>query len=103
LHHRRALTFPERALLVKDLAAGWVLELIHRSPPATRLADATDADRDDIAYLPPQHRAPLREHARSSIGSLSGPAIEELLRDPVRQRRDVGARQKRLENLLVSA
>jgi transposase len=102
-HHLLALTFPELALLIKDLAAGWVLELIHRYPTATRLAHATDADLDDVAYLPAQHRAPLLEHARCSIASLNGPAIEELVRDHVRQLRDVGARQKRLENLLVSA
>src|SRR5262249_8712509 len=34
---------------------------------------------------------------------LEGPAAEELLREQVRQLRDGGARQKRLENLLVSA
>src|SRR5262249_2647712 len=38
-----------------------------------------------------------------SIASLDGVAVEELVRDHVRQLRDVGARQKRLENLLVSA
>jgi hypothetical protein len=47
--------------------------------------------------------APLLEHARSSIASLDGAAAEELVRDQVRQLRDSGARQKRLENLLVAA
>ncbi len=28
-HHLLALTFPELALLTKDLSAGWVLELAH--------------------------------------------------------------------------
>ena len=46
---------------------------------------------------------PLLDAARSSIGSLSGNTIEELVRDQVRQLRDVGARQKRLESLLISA
>ena len=33
-HHLLALTFPELALRTKDLAAGWVLELVHRYPIA---------------------------------------------------------------------
>jgi Transposase IS116/IS110/IS902 family/CHC2 zinc finger len=42
-------------------------------------------------------------HARASIASLQGPLTEELIRDQIRQLRDGSARQKRLENLLVSA
>jgi transposase len=102
-HHLLALTFPELALLTKDLAAGWVLELMHRYPTAPLLAQASDAGLDAIAYLPTQQRTPLREHARRSIGSLNGPVIEELVREQVRQLRDVGARQKRLESLLIAA
>ncbi len=103
LHHLLALTFPELALLTRDLAAGWVLELIQRYPTAALLTGATEQDRDAIAYLPVAQRAPLLEHARSSVGSLSGPAFAELVREQVRQLRDVAARQKRLENLLVAA
>jgi len=102
-HHLLALTFPELALLTKDLAAGWVLELVHRYPTARLLATATPTDLATIAYLPDQHVASLLEHARTSIASLEGLAAEELVREQVRQLRDVGARHKRLENLLVSA
>jgi transposase len=103
LHHLLALAFPELALLVKDLTAGWVLELVHRYPTASLLAAAAEADLAAIAYLPEAQVAPLLQHARSSIGSLRGPTIEELVRDQVRQLRDVGARQKRLEKLLADA
>ena len=103
LHHLLALTFPEVALLTKDLAAGWVLELLHRYPTASRLATATPTDLGNIPYLPPAQVAPLLEHARTSIASLGGDTAAELVRDHVRQLRDVGARQKRLENLLVTA
>jgi transposase len=102
-HHLLGLTFPELALLTKDLAAGWVLELVHRYPTAALLADATDAALDDIAYLPAPLRTPLLEHARSSIASLRDATVAELVRDQVRQLRDAGARQKRLENLLICA
>ncbi|MGH8322816.1 MAG: IS110 family transposase, partial [Steroidobacteraceae bacterium] len=102
-HHLLALTFPELALLTKDVAAGWVLELMHRYPSAARLAQATPSDLAAIAYLPDAQVAPRLEQARSSIAALAGAAVDELVRDHVRQLRDVGARQKRLENLLVSA
>jgi transposase len=102
-HHLLALTFPELALLTKDLAAGWVLELVHRYPTALLLAGATPTDLAHIAYLPDRHAAALLEHARTSVASLDGPTAEELVREQVRQLRDVGARQKRLENLLVAA
>ena len=102
-HHLLALTFPELALLTKDLAAGWVLELVHRYPTARLLAAAAPTDLAKISYLPDRHVAPLLEHARASVASLAGATAAELVREQVRQLRDSGARQKRLENLLVSA
>jgi transposase len=102
-HHLLALTFPELALLTKDLAAGWVLELVHRYPTALRVAQASSADLAAIPYLPDAQVAPLLQQAGASIASLAGAAAEELVRDHVRQLRDVGARQKRLETLLISA
>jgi hypothetical protein len=80
-----------------------VLELVHRYPTAQLLAAASPEQVGDVPYLPERHIADLLQHARSSIASLQGPTIEELLRDQVRQLRDVRARQKRLENMLVSA
>src|SRR5262249_2020659 len=54
-HHLLALTFPELALLTKDLGAGWVLELMHRYPTAALLAQAGPAELAAIAYLPDRH------------------------------------------------
>jgi len=47
-HHRLALTFPALALLTKDLAAGWVRELVQRHPTAVLLAQATLTDLANI-------------------------------------------------------
>jgi transposase len=102
-HHLLALTFPELALVTKDLAAGWVLELVHRFPTAALLANAAAADLENIPYLPHQHIDTLLSHARTSIASLDDEAVAELVRDQVRQLRDVQARQQRLEKLLVAA
>jgi transposase len=102
-HHLLALSFPELALLIKDIALGWVLELVQRYPTAQLLANAAATDLANIPYLPDKHIGALLEHARTSIASQSGPAVEELVRDQVRQLRDVSARQKRLENMLTQA
>jgi transposase len=103
LHHLLALTFPELALVTKDLSAGWVLELLHRYPTAERLAAAAEADVAAVPYLADTLAPTLLAHARASIASLGGPTAEELVRDQVRQLRDATARQKRLEQLLVEA
>jgi transposase len=102
-HQLLALTFPELALRAKNLSAGWVLELVHRYPTAAQLAAVTPADLAAVPYLPEAHVTPLLDEARTSVASLAGATAEELVRDQVRQLRDAAARQKRLENLLVSA
>jgi transposase len=103
LHQLLARAFPELALVVKEIANGWVLELIHRYPTARRLAQATASDLEAVPYLPHERVAELLNRAGDSIGSLHGELADELVRDQVRQVRDCTARQKRLENLLVSA
>ena len=103
LHHLLALTFPELALLVKDIALGWVLELCSRYPTAKLLAAASADDIGQIPYLPDKQIDALREHARTSIASLDDDHVAELVRDQVRQLRDTRARQLRLEKTLVDA
>jgi len=103
LHQLLAVSFPELALCTKDIAAGWVLEMLHRYPTAALLAAAGSADLAAIPYLPHDSIGPLLEYARTSVASLSAPAMAELVRDQVRQVRDADARQQRLEGLLVRA
>lgn len=103
LHQLLARTYPELAVLVRDVGTGWVLELLTRFPTARLLARATAGDLEAIPYLPHGRVAEFLAAARASIGSLAGPVAEDLVRDQVRQVRDAGARQKRLETLLVAA
>ena len=103
LHQLLARADPELALQVQNIAAGWVLELVHRYPTARRLAQATVADLEAVPYLPHDRIEELRARAADSICSLHGELADELVRDQVRQVRDCNARQKRLENLLISA
>lgn len=103
LHQLLARTFPELAVLVKDITTGWVLELLTRYSTACGLAGAAETDLQAIAYLPHDRIAALLAAARDSIGSLHGVIADDLVRDQVRQVRDCQARQKRLESLLISA
>ena len=103
LHHLLVLSFPELALLVKDLTAGWVLELLHRFPTAPLLAAASVTEIENVPYLPHAQIDALLQYARTSIASLADATVAELVRDQIRQLRDSKARQQRLENLLVSA
>jgi hypothetical protein len=97
LHQLLASTFPELALVVNDITAGWVLELLTRYPTAPRRAQATSDELRAVPYLPAGRGAALRDHARASVASVTGGTAEDLVRDQVRQVRDASARQKRLE------
>jgi transposase len=103
LHQLLARTCPELAMLVRDISTGWVLELLARYPTARLLASTTEGDLRAIPYLPHGRIQDLLAAARNSIGSLVGAVAEDLVRDQVRQVRDIQARQKRLESWLVSA
>jgi transposase len=102
LHLLLVHSFPELAALIKDIAVGWILELIERYPTAPLLAAAADSDLEDIAYVPEGKIALLKEAAQRSIASLTSDIQEQLIRDQVRQIRDANARQKRLESLLIA-
>ena len=103
LHNLLARAFPELALLVKDLSAGWVLALLDRYPTAAKLAAAHASSLEKIRYLPHEHISALLEQARTSVASLTGPVAEELVRDLAGQLKDAHVRHKALEKLLVSA
>jgi transposase len=103
LHNLLARTFPELALLISDISAGWVLALLDHYPTAGKLARARSSALEKIPYLPHEHIEPLLASARTSVASLTGPAAEELVRDLVRQVKDARVRHKSLEKMLVTA
>jgi Transposase IS116/IS110/IS902 family/CHC2 zinc finger len=103
VHLLLARSFPERALVTPDLAAGWVRELLDRYPTAAKLAAARPASLPAIPYLPEAKTPLLQAHARASVASVTGPLAEDLIRDQAREVRQGRRRQKRLENLLVAA
>jgi transposase len=103
LHQLLARAFPELAMLVTDISAGWVLELLTRYPTARLLAQAGEAELQAVPYLPHGRVGDLLARARDSVGCLQDAVAADLIRDQVRQVRDAQARQKRLESLAISA
>jgi hypothetical protein len=103
LHNLLARTFPELALLVKDLGTGWVLTVLQRYPSAAQLAKARPSALEKIPYLPHEHIPVLVQHARASVASLTGPAAQTLVRDLAGQVKDAQVRHKAMEKLLVEA
>jgi transposase len=103
LHNLLARTFPELALLVHDISAGWVLALLEHYPAAGKLARARTSALEKIPFLPHDRIPELLASARTSVASLAGPAAEELVRDLVRQVKDARVRHKSLEKMLVSS
>jgi transposase len=103
LHNLLARTFPEFAVLVKDLSAGWVLQVLNRYPTAAQLAKARPSALEKIPYLPHEHIPALVQQACTSVASLSGPAVQTLVRDLVGQLKDAQLRQHALEKVLVES
>jgi transposase len=103
LHNLLARTFPELALLINDISAGWILAMLDKYPTAAKLGRARTSALENIPYLPHEHIPALLNSARTSVASLTGPAAEELVRDLVRQVKEARIRHKSLEKMLVDA
>ena len=67
LHNLLARTFPELALLVHDISAGWVLALLDHYPTAAKLGRARTSALEKIPYLPCERIAEILASARTSL------------------------------------
>jgi transposase len=103
LHNLLARVFPELATLTKDIAAGWVLQLLDKYPTAPRIAQARLSSLEKIPYLPQEKAGALHQAAQRSVGSLQGDLAEELVRELVAQLRHCQAAEHKLRQLLLSA
>jgi transposase len=103
LHNLLARVFPELAALTKDLATGWVLQLLDKYPTAPRIAQARLGSLVKIPYLPRDKAKAIHEAAQQSVGSLQGALAETLVREMVAQLRHCQATENKLRQLLLSA
>jgi transposase len=103
LHNLMARVFPELAVLVKDFAAGWVLTVLEKYPTPQRLGQARLTSLQNIPYMPDDKAEPLHQAAQQSVGSLSGPVAETLVRDLVSQVRHCEQAEQKMRDLLKTA
>ena len=103
LHNLLARVFPELAVVVSDLSAVWVLELLARYPTPQRIAAARRRSLEAVRYLPHDAIDTLLHWAKQSVASLTGANAETLVTMQVAQLRDALGFKKRLETLLISA
>jgi transposase len=103
LHNLLARVFPELATLTKDIAAGWVLQLLDKYPTAPRIAQARLSSLEKIPYLPQDKARAIHQAAQHSVGSLQGEVAQQLVRELVSQLRHCQATEHKLRQLLLSA
>jgi transposase len=103
LHNLLARVFPELATLTKDIAAGWVLQLLDKYPTAPRIAQARLSSLENIPYLPQDKTRAIQQAAEQSVGSLQGEVAEQLVRELVTQLRHCQAAEHKLRKLLLAA
>ena len=88
LHAHLARVFPALAALTHNIAADWVLNLLHQYPTPERIAAAQVKSLVKIPHVTQERALELQAAARQSTGSLRGPLAEKLvchLVDEVRQ------------------
>jgi transposase len=103
LHNHLARVFPELAVLAANVAADWVLKLLHKYPAAQRIAAARIDSLTRIPHLDSERAQALQAAARASTGSLRGPFAEQLVRHLVAEVRQSRCAELTLESLLEQA
>lgn len=103
LHNLLARTFPELALLAKDITAGWVLRLLKKYPTAERIAAARIASLEAIPHLDSDQAQAIHQAARQSVASFHGVLAEALVRNLVEQVVHSRAAERELLGLVSQA
>jgi transposase len=103
LHNLLARVFPELALVVPDVQAGFVLELLKRYPTPAQLVRARLASLTAIPHLAEDMARRLQTLAAATVGSFQGDVAAALVRQLVEQLRVSAAAEKQLLTRLTDA
>jgi transposase len=87
LHNRLARAFPELALIAPDISAAWVLRLLWKYPTPDKIAAASLDSLRAIPFMPAAKPEALQAAARETTACISGPVVEALIRQSVRELR----------------
>ena len=103
LHGLMARGFSELAVHVKDLSAGYVLELLDKYPTPEKLARAELQTLVKIPHLDQEKARTLLAAAAVSLGSSQASIAEQMVRQKVREIRRQQADSAELEKLIQQA
>jgi transposase len=103
LHNVLARVFPEFDPIVRDLGAHSALELLRKYPTPVHLARSRLTSLAAIPRLRANTAGRLHEAAQTSIGSLTGPVAETIVRTVVDQVRFAQKLKCQYEKLLVES
>ncbi len=101
LHNLLARVFPELAVLVPDLQAGWILQLLDGYPTPALLASVPDGGFD-IPHLDHDKAQKLQAAARNSVASSTGDTAATLVQLLVTQLRASLASESKLKKLMTA-
>src|SRR5262249_35288995 len=94
-----ARVFPELATLTKDVAVGWVLQLLETE----RIAKAHLTSLEKIPFLPQEKVEALHQATGQSVATLRGQVAETLVRSLVAQVRHCQRAEEALRQSLTAA
>ncbi len=103
LHNVLARVFPELAVLITDLQATWVLQMLDKYPTPAQLARCRLASLTAIPHLTEDKAQPIHQAAGLSIASFTGDAAAALVRQLVAQLRQSEQTCNQLKELMVAA
>jgi transposase len=103
LHNVLARVFPEFDTIVRDLGAHSALELLRKYPTPAHLTRTRLTSIEAIPRLRANTAHRLHEAAKTSIGSLTGPVAEKIVRTVVDQVRFAQKLKCQFEKLLVES
>ena len=103
LHNLLARVFPELGLIVADIQARWLLQLLSRYPTPEQLARARLSSLTAIPYLDEDKAEKMQAAAADTVASFRGEAAAALVQQLVGQLRDSLAAEAKLHELMTTA
>jgi transposase len=103
LHNLLARVFPELGLIVADLQARWLLQLLSRYPTPEQLARARLSTLAAIPYVSEDKVEKMQAAAADTVASFRGEAAAALVQQLVSQLQDSLAAEAKLHELMTTA
>lgn len=102
-HNLVSRVFPELAMIVTDLDACSILDLLEKYPSPHRIANANLASLCKISYLRKNVAETIQIAAKNTVASVSGSAAESLVTEQIVNIRNCEIAEKKLLKLLTDA